>query len=258
LPFSPHDASSRNITPHMTKFLASVNDPAEALTALASGADIIDLKDASRGALGALAPTAIAQCIAAVSGRAKLSATVGDLPMTPDLVRDAVLATAATGVDYVKLGLFQGGDPATCLGMLADEAKDVPLILVVFADAPPGFDAIGAAARFGATGIMLDTANKDGRSLLDHLPLDRLADFVAAARANRLVAGLAGSLRAANVPALVELKPDLLGFRGALCANGARGGSLESSACAAIRALVPAAPRQATLAAMPELAAPLC
>jgi (5-formylfuran-3-yl)methyl phosphate synthase len=242
----------------MTRFLASVRDPAEADAALASGADVIDLKDPARGALGAFAPATIAQCVAAVSGRAKVSATVGDLPMTPDLVRDAVLATAATGVDYVKLGLFPGGEPQGCLGVLADEAKDVPLILVVFADLPPGFDAIAAASRIGATGIMLDTARKDGRSLLDHLALDRLADFVAAARANRLVVGLAGSLKAAHVPALLKLKPDLLGFRGALCTNGARGGSLDAEACAAIRALIPAAPRQATLAARPELAAPLC
>ena len=40
----------------MTLLLASVTGPDEAALVLAHGADIIDLKDASNGALGALAP----------------------------------------------------------------------------------------------------------------------------------------------------------------------------------------------------------
>jgi uncharacterized protein (UPF0264 family) len=242
----------------MTRFLVSVRDAAEAEAALASGADIIDLKDPARGALGALTPEVIASCVAAVAGRAELSATVGDLPMEPETVRSAVLATAATGVDYVKLGLFPGGDPQACLGLLAEEAGGLRLILVVFADAPPAFDAIAAASLIGASGVMLDTARKDGSSLLDRLALDRLADFVSSARGEGLLVGLAGSLKAAHVPALLALKPDLLGFRGALCRDGARGSALDTSACAAIRALIPSAPRAAAMAAMPELSPSLC
>jgi uncharacterized protein (UPF0264 family) len=242
----------------MTRFLASVRDAAEAEAARAAGADIIDLKDPAKGALGTLAPDAIASCVSAIAGRAELSATVGDLPMVPGTVRSAVLATAAMGVDYVKLGLFPGGDARGCLSLLAEEARGLRLILVVFADAPPRFDAIRAAARIGASGVMLDTARKDGSSLLDHLPLERLADFIVAARAEGLLAGLAGSLKATHVPALLQLKPDLLGFRGALCRNGARGAALDKSACAAVRALIPDAPRAAAIAAMPELSPSLC
>jgi len=241
----------------MTRFLASVRDRVEATTALAAGADIIDLKDPARGALGALDPDAIAACVAAVSGRAEVSATVGDLPMKPETVRAAVLATAATGVDYVKLGLFADGDAQACLGLLAEETSALSLILVVFADAPPDFDPISAAAQVGAAGVMLDTARKDGRSLRDHLPLDRIADFVAAARASGLLAGLAGSLRARDVPSLLPLAPDLLGFRSALCRNGARGAALDARACAAIRALIPRASRPAE-PILPELSPSLC
>ncbi len=87
-----------------------------------------------------------------IAGRAELSATVGDLPLEPAAVLSAVLATAATGVDYVKLGLFPGGDARGCLSLLAQEARGLRLMLVVFADAPPGFDAIDAASRIGASG----------------------------------------------------------------------------------------------------------
>ncbi|MGE5260532.1 MAG: (5-formylfuran-3-yl)methyl phosphate synthase [Actinomycetota bacterium] len=240
----------------MTRFLASIRDRAEAEAALAAGADIIDLKDPARGALGALEPHAIASCITAIGSRAELSATVGDLPMQPEAVHSAVLATAATGVDYVKLGLFPNGDARACLDLLAAETKDVRLILVVFADALPGFDAVEAAALIGATGVMLDTAWKDGRALLDHLPLDRVAEFVHAARREGLLGGLAGSLRARDVPALLPLQPDLLGFRGALCERGARGAALERRACARIRSLIPTASAADTL--LPELSPSLC
>ena len=242
----------------MTRFLASVRDVAEAETALAAGADIIDLKDPAKGALGALASDAIASCVAAIAGRAELSATVGDLPMEPATVLSAVRATAATGVDYVKLGLFPGGDARGCLRLLAEQARGLRLILVVFADASPGFDAIREAALIGASGVMLDTACKDGRSLLDHLSLDVLADFVAEARAEGLLVGLAGSLRAIDVPHLLPLEPDLLGFRGALCLGGARGGALDQEPVTSIRALIPAEPRGVPRSVLPELSPSLC
>jgi (5-formylfuran-3-yl)methyl phosphate synthase len=240
----------------MTRFLASVRDCAEAETALAAGADLIDLKDPRRGALGALDTHVIASCRTAIGGRAEISATVGDLPMEPQSVLSAVRATGATGVDYVKLGLFPGGNARGCLDLLSAETRAVRLILVVFADILPGLDVVSEAASIGAAGVMLDTARKDGRTLLDHLPLEQVAEFVRAARGEGLLAGLAGSLRAADVPALLALKPDLLGFRGALCENGARGAKLEQKACMAIRKLIPAASAAQPL--RPELAAPLC
>jgi (5-formylfuran-3-yl)methyl phosphate synthase len=242
----------------MTRFLASVRDCVEAEMALAAGADIIDLKDPTRGALGALDAGAIASCITAIAARAELSATVGDLPMEPRTVRSAVLATAATGVDYVKFGLLPGGDARGCLELLAAETKAIRLILIVFADARPGFDVVREAVRIGAAGVMLDTARKDGRSLLDHLPPHHIADFVDAARSEGLLAGVAGSLRACDVPALLALRPDLLGFRGALCKDGARVAALDQSACAMIRALIPSLPRPAAKALLPELSPSLC
>ncbi len=242
----------------MTRFLASVRDASEVRLALAAGADVVDLKDPAAGALGALAPDAIARCIAAVGGRAEVSATVGDLPMEPEIVRAAVAAAAATGVDYVKLGLFPGGDPDACLDRLAGMIPTVRLILVLFADAAPPFDALPKAAAIGATGVVLDTALKDGRSLLDHMPVARIAAFVAEARARGLLAGLAGALKAPDVPKLLKLTPDLIGFRGALCRNGARGARLDAEACAAIRALIPQEKRPAAEPRMSRLAPSLC
>jgi dihydroneopterin aldolase len=225
----------------MTLFLASVRDADEAELALGAGADLVDLKDPSQGALGALAPKAMAACVQAVAGRAPISATAGDLPMQPARLGDAVRRMAETGVDYVKLGLFPEGDVQACLDALEVESRRVRLVLVAFADAMPAFDPVVAAARIGAHGVMLDTMRKDGCSLRDHADRAMLAGFVGAAKAKGLIVGLAGSLRACHVPELLGLEPDLLGFRGVLCRDGMRGRAIDADACAGIRALIPRA-----------------
>jgi (5-formylfuran-3-yl)methyl phosphate synthase len=222
----------------MTLFLASVRDEAEAAIALLARADIIDLKEPRRGALGALDGETTRGIVSLIGGRARLSATIGDLPMQPETIGAAVLEKAACGVDYVKFGLFPDGDARRCLDALRPLARQVNLIVVLFADRLPDFDAVAASAAMGAAGIMLDTADKGSGSLPVHLDPRQLARFVTQAKAHGLTVGLAGSLTATGVPELLPLEPDLLGFRGALC-NGTRGASLDAAACAAIRALIP-------------------
>jgi uncharacterized protein (UPF0264 family) len=223
----------------MTLFLASVHNAAEAEIAAGAGADIVDLKDPGRGALGALDLDAIETCMSAVGGRVPVSATVGDLPLEQKTVSAAVLATAARGVDYVKLGLFPEGDAVCCLNGLAGLAAKIRLIVVLFADALPEIDAVGLAARIGASGIMFDTLGKSGTALPDLISRARLAEFVAAARARGMTVGLAGSLKSRHVADLLALGPDLLGFRGALCRGGERDQCLDKARLAAVRALIP-------------------
>ena len=58
--------------------------------------------------------------------------------------------------------------------MLAPLAPRIRLILVLFADALPEFDAVAIAARIGAAGVMLDTVGKNGVSLPDLVAPERL------------------------------------------------------------------------------------
>jgi uncharacterized protein (UPF0264 family) len=239
----------------MTLFLASVRDAAEADVALRAGADIIDLKDPERGALGALCAEAIAACVRCIARRAPVSATIGDVPLRTEAVLGALRTAAALGVDYVKLGLFPGSDANFRLDLSDRDTAQLQVVFVLFADALPAFDAIGLAARAGASGVMFDTLGKRAGALTDHLPPARLAAHIAVARALGLTVGLAGSLKAESVADLLGLRPNLLGFRGALCRDGDRVQTLDPVRLAAIRALIPSGASDLREPYLPNLAA---
>ena len=222
----------------MTRFLASVTGLDEAEIAIAGGADIVDLKDPGRGALGALPTAAVAAAVAGIGGRRPVSAVIGDLPMRPEPLAEAAEAMAATGVDFVKVGFFPAAEAAQCAAALGRLAGRVKLVAVLFADLGPDLGLLPAFAQHGFTGAMLDTADKDKGRLLDHLAPLEIPGFVSRVKALGMSAGLAGSLEAPDVPRLLPFAPDLLGFRGALCAGG-RGGSLDPAALDEIRALIP-------------------
>lgn len=229
----------------MTLLLASVTGPDEAAVALAHGADIIDLKDASRGALGALDRDVLRATVAAVGGRCPVSAVTGDLPMEPDVIAAAVARTAETKVDYVKVGLFAGQRRQDCIRALAPLAQATKIVGVMFADRGADNDLIKLMAESGFAGAMLDTADKSAGRLIDCMDVAALRVFVGACREHGLLAGLAGSLEAPDVPRLLLLEPDYLGFRGALCVGRDRTARIDPAAIAIIRELIPLDARSA-------------
>ena len=96
----------------MTRMLASVTGPEEAEIAIAGGADIIDLKDPARGALGAVEPDGVRRSVAAIGGRRLVSAVAGDLPMRPGLVTASVADLPGPASRIVKLGLHREDESA--------------------------------------------------------------------------------------------------------------------------------------------------
>ena len=219
----------------MTGMLASVSNLDEALLVEDLGVDVVDLKQPARGALGALDLGSVAAIVAALRPQTVVSATVGDLPMQPDWVFDAVVAMAATGVDYVKIGFFPGGDWRGCVERLSALTGKQRLIAVLFADTRPDLSVVAALADAGFSGVMLDTMNKGAGSLPQWLACDQLREFVRLARSRSLLTGLAGSLRLEDIATLLPLEADYLGFRGALCQRHLRVAELDADRVTAIR-----------------------
>jgi len=219
----------------MTRMLVSVRSVDEALVAVEGGADFIDLKEPSDGALGGLALPVVREIVAALRSRGiglPVSATIGDRPMR-DLagILERVHAVAACGVDYVKVGIERGAEGATVLNALA--ASGVTIVPVLIADR--GIDAalVAQACGAGFPGLMLDTADKHGGSLLDWVERAELRAFVTTVQASGRLAGLAGALRIAQLDAIRELAPDFAGFRSAVC-DGERTGRLDAAKVRAV------------------------
>lgn len=229
-------------------FLASVLSAAEANLALQAGGQLVDCKNPSAGALGALDAITIRSVVEAAGGRVPVSATIGDLPTNPGIMVNAAMAIAATGVDVVKVGFFGETDSRAAIAALgAADLERARLVAVLMADQQPDFSIIAALANAGFIGVMLDTADKSRGALPDVLDSKTLSDFIGCARSLGLAAGLAGSLRLEHIPGLAAHHPDILGFRGALC-DGGRTGGLNVTRVRAVRDAIDAAIDQARLA----------
>jgi (5-formylfuran-3-yl)methyl phosphate synthase len=236
------------------RLLVSVVNAAEARVAATAGADIIDVKDPARGALGEAAPAIVRAVREVTPPHLPVSAALGDGPFTPAMAAARAGESAASGAAFVKLGLRDTPLVEASASLRAARASltdGVRLVVAGFADfdragAPPPHDLPALAAAVGAHGCLLDTAVKDGRGLFHWLEETELGAFVEACRARGLFSALAGSLRAEDLARLAPIGPDLVGVRGAACVGDRVGGSVDAER---VRALVRASRAVATISA---------
>ncbi|MBK6850238.1 MAG: hypothetical protein IPG93_01175 [Burkholderiales bacterium] len=238
------------MTQPATRLLVSVRDRAEALIALHGGADFIDLKEPSRGALGGLTTGDIRAVLAALAAaqstmtrpHIKVSATIGDWVMSAHAeITAAIAAVDACGVDYVKFGVDPEPDPAAALALVHHLAgtptcRAGRLVPVLIADRTISAELVDALLALPIPALLLDTADKRGGSLLDRHGPAALAAHLAHVHTRRpdCLAGLAGSLRLNELGQIRELAPGIAGFRGAAC-GGVREGAIDASCVAMLR-----------------------
>jgi len=202
----------------MSQLLISVTSVEEAGIALANGADIIDLKDPHSGALGALSLESIFEITHFVNQQKPVSATIGDLPMQADLIVAAVDKLMVAGVDFIKIGFFENTRYQDCLKALKPLIDNgARLIAVLFAEKNYPDHIVIDIKQAGFTGLMLDTAEKKGRTLLDHYTAEERIAFCQSVLNLGLTLGLAGSLNIHHVPLIKVLQPSYVGFRGGVC-----------------------------------------
>ncbi len=222
--------------------LASICSVTEAQIALNAYADIIDCKNPRQGALGALPAETISNIVDTIGGARPTSATTGDDLRSSKALLDAIKLTTDCGVDYVKFGLFDAEVASDYMKALETAAPDQDLIAVCFIDR---YDPTGLLERLsgsGIRGVMIDTADKTAPSLTELWSTDRIAGFVQQARALDLICGLAGRLRRVDIPKLLPMQADYLGFRSALCQGARRRQQLDHAAVMQVRDTIPFKP----------------
>lgn len=207
----------------------------EALCVARGGADIVDVKNTDEGSLGANFPWVIRDVVGALAEfPVTFSATLGDLPHKPGTAALAALGATYAGARYVKAGLYDIADEQQAIEVMnavgracRDEAEDTIVVAAGYADwrCFGGLDPltiIAAARAAGADAVMIDTALKDGKTLFDNMNIAEIAEFVKRGHECGLKVALAGGIGRSHLPQLVEIGPDIIGVRGAVCADADR------------------------------------
>ena len=228
------------------QLLVSVSDAAEALAAVSGGADIIDAKNPSMGALGAVRPDVLSEIRRAVDSGRLVTAALGDADAAK-AVEELARELAVRGARLVKVGFGNIADAACVeeiIGRLTgacsslDEASGV--VAVAYADAQAGtridaHELLRIAAR--ASGVLVDTADKRGPGLLNVWNTLTLESWIAEAHAHGLMAAVAGKLRLDDLGVVADAGADVAGVRGAACVDG-RAGRVSSERVRSLAARV--------------------
>jgi|TARA_B100000959_G_scaffold5779_1_gene5949 uncharacterized protein (UPF0264 family) len=220
----------------MTGMLASVASLEEARIVLKQRVDIIDLKDPKLGALGALDQRIISSVVQLVNNLIPTSATIGDIKPNDIELSERIIMTANSGVSFIKVGLFDKNISENFIKIINQcGSENINIIIVLFAEDIENIDLLESLMKSNIRGIMLDTKDKSSRNLCSLLKYRTLDRFIKLAKSYNLITGLAGSLKIEDIDKLIQLKPDYLGFRGALCSNKDRVKSIDNIAVKKIR-----------------------
>ena len=202
-----------------TRLLVSVRDASEAVAAVEGGADVIDIKEPRRGALGP-APEVWAAVVARVAGHRPISAALGELLEW----RATSLPRIPEGVTWVKFGLAGAGRvdwQELWQQKIAEVPQHVRPVLVAYADwqraeAPP-WQEVADFARAHVGILLIDTWGKDGTTLWDYLGVDELARLASCCRQQECLLAVGGSLSPATIPLALRCRCDWVAVRGAAC-----------------------------------------
>lgn len=206
----------------MTGLLVSVRDAMEAKAALHGGADLIDIKEPRAGSLGP-AEVGMWSKIRDVVAMAKpLSVALGELQ--DESVFE--LARQAGGMRFAKIGLSRCENDRdwqqrwhrtiTCL------PSGVANAAVIYADhavacSPLPSVILQQATEFGCAAILFDTYSKTHGHLFDHLGEQELRQLSCEAKQAGMKVVLAGSLQGELILRGLDLEPDYIAVRGAVC-----------------------------------------
>lgn len=222
----------------MTQLLISVTSVEEAQLALDNGADIIDLKDPAVGALGALPLSSINNIVGFIRNyhpATPVSATIGDLPMEPKQILEQVNLLASTKVDFIKIGFFEAEDYQECLAAFKAISGSISLVAVLFAEYKYPLQLVEDIKHAGFKGLMLDTAHKNGRTVLYYHNRQSCEDLAVKVIRLEMSFGLAGSLKLQDVTDLKGIKASFMGFRSGACKQDLRSGKLEMDKIRALK-----------------------
>jgi uncharacterized protein (UPF0264 family) len=226
----------------MSQLLVSVRNVEEAVIAARYGAELIDIKEPTRGSLGAAEPSQWSAVRRALSPSMPVSVALGELNTMTGPCEPAALH----GITLAKLGLAGCSTRRTWkqdwTGALATLPKWITPVAVVYADwqaalAPDPHQVMAQAERIPCGVLLLDTFDKTRGDLFQHLDTHQLQAIVTRARQIGLRVALAGSLAIESIPRALEFDPDWIAVRGAAC-RASRSGTIDGQCVQQLAGLI--------------------
>jgi hypothetical protein len=226
----------------MTGLLVSVRSSWEARLALEGGADLVDLKEPARGALGSADPAVWPEVVSAVAGRVPTSVALGEIGEAGEPQYPCALAAC----QFAKLGLAGCRPWADWPQRWAQRLQILPAgvtpVAVIYADwrdadSPRPEEILQHAAESKCGVALFDTFCKTRGDLLHHLRQTELARLARLARAAGLRVVFGGGLGPATIRQVLTLEPDYIAVRGAAC-RGERTGDVDASLIRGLRRLI--------------------
>ncbi len=211
------------------QLLISIKNVDEAMVALETGVDILDLKDPNIGALGALdlkTTERILQNIQAFQAltfqqsQPLISATVGEEHADMAVLIQMIDIRIKMGINMIKIAVSDLRRK-NLLSKLNKQAQQVKLVAVFFADQAIDLDFLQQLKVHGFYAAMLDTQKKQ-QNLIQICADATLQNFVQKCHEIGLKTGLAGSLKPQHIAHLANINPSYIGFRGGVCADNLR------------------------------------
>ena len=227
----------------MTGILISVRNSVEVEVAHRGGADIIDIKEPSRGSLGAPDLDTACEIAGQLRDRLPVSLALGELI---DHVQPVSTETGGLSIrqwkqipssfSFAKVGLSRCRTIPRWKDFWAEALEKIPngvrRVAVAYADwqdagAPEIECVMEFGAELGCRAVLLDTHHKGNGTLLDHLDLASLSRFIRLAHSRNMVMVLGGSIDLPAIQSLLTLAPDYLAVRTAACRGGQRNGEID-------------------------------
>ena len=214
------------------QLLVSVASAEEADAALIGGAIIIDAKDPTAGALAPVPIEVFRTIQTVVGGIRPVSAALGEA-VDETTIEAAARQFADASAAFVKLGFAGVESHARVCSLIAAAVRgttgyvsglfgSIGVVAVAYADraAITPLDIIAAASDAGATGVLIDTADKDGPGLRALMTTSALTSWVRHAHEAGLTAAVAGRLTIDDLKWARDCGADIVGVRGAACETG--------------------------------------
>lgn len=227
------------VTPGPTRLLISVRTAREARLIADLPVGVIDVKEPRRGALGCPTAKTLSDIRRAIADGPALSVALGELTDPPPMDR---LSKALPGFHFAKLGLAGALKLPDWTQQWRDIVSRLPPqtipVAVAYADwrecdAPPPERVLAVASELNCGVMLFDTFDKTAGDLFHWIGDHELTQWIERIHRHEMLVALAGSLAGESLDRCLELQPDFMGVRGAVCRAG-RSGTLCRKLAAAL------------------------